>query len=137
MDLLGVTVDDLQPKPTDAKSTNEALKEMKKNKEASTKLTGEITELRENMDVSEDDRKVFEGKLEDAGKLKEAGIALQVEERERLLKLENTKLLEELDVTVEDLKLAPDENLSDAQIKNAALREMKEEADFGEDFGDY
>ncbi|GMH93323.1 hypothetical protein TrVE_jg10779 [Triparma verrucosa] len=135
MDLLGVTVDDLQPKPTDAKSTNESSEGIEK-KQARTKLTGKITELWENMDVSEDDRKVFEGKLEDAGKLKEAGIALQIEERERLLKLENTTLLEEVDVTDEDLKLAPDENLSDTQIKNAALRKMKEEADFG-DFGDY
>ena len=36
------------------------------------------------MDVSEDDQKVFEGKLEVAGKLKVAGVALQVEELGRL-----------------------------------------------------
>ena len=122
IDLLGVTVDDLEPKPTDAKSKNEALKKLRRNRE---QLFSDISELWENLDVSEDDQRVLEGKLEAAGKLKEAGIALQVEERERLLKLENTKLLEEFDVTVEDLKLAPDENLSDAQIKNAALRKMR------------
>ena len=84
---LGVTSDDLDPTPVDAKSKNEALKVLKKTRvEESGKLIAEIQRLRGVLNISDDDASEFERQLEEnGGKLK--GFAMLKSEKEKLAEL--------------------------------------------------
>eukprot|EP00518_Triparma_eleuthera_P006697 CAMPEP_0182486808 /NCGR_PEP_ID=MMETSP1319-20130603/47583_1 /TAXON_ID=172717 /ORGANISM="Bolidomonas pacifica, Strain RCC208" /LENGTH=179 /DNA_ID=CAMNT_0024688913 /DNA_START=362 /DNA_END=902 /DNA_ORIENTATION=+ len=85
MEELGVTVEDLDPKPTDAESKNTAVKDLKKKREEeSSRLEKEVKGLWKTLQVSKDDQKAFKEKVEAAGKLKQAGLLLLKVEQERL-----------------------------------------------------
>ena len=71
---------------------------------------------------------MFKEKLEAAGKLKQAGLTLLKEECDKLWEMESEKLMEELGVTVEDLDPKP----TDAESKNTALKDLKEERELEE-----
>ena len=104
---LGATEEDLAPKPTDAKSKNKALKDLKKNREEeSSRLEKEVGGLWKTLEVSEDNQKAFKEKVEATGRLKQAGLTLLKEEADRLWEMESEKLMEELGLTVEELNVA-------------------------------
>ena len=118
MEELGATVEDLEPKPTDAESKNKALKALKKKREEeSAKLDEEVDGLWQCLSVDEDAKKAFKEKLDAAGKLKKVGLSTLREERSRLLPLECDRLMKELGVTGEDLKPKP----MDTESKYKAL----------------
>ena len=109
---LGVTVEDLEPKPTDAESKNKALKDLKKKREEeSSRLEKGVEGLWKTLETSEEDQKAFKEKVEIAGKLKQAGLTLLKEEADRLWEIESEKLMEELGVTLEEL------NATEVEIK--------------------
>ncbi|GMH72857.1 hypothetical protein TrST_g12055 [Triparma strigata] len=119
---LGVSLEDLDPKHADAKSKNEALKQlMKQREEESSGLGKEINFLWEYLKKSEDERKALNKKVEVAGKIKQAGVSLLTEERDRLADLASEKLLEELTIKVDDLDPKP----KDVVSKYKALKELK------------
>ena len=119
MEELGVTVEDLETKPTDVESKNKALKELRGTREA---LYEEVERFWKTFEVGDDEQNTFEEKLETAGRLKQAGLTLLKEEVSPLWDKESEKLMEELGVTVEDLELKP----TDAESKNKAVKDLEE-----------
>jgi len=82
---LGVTSDDLAPRPKNNKQKVERLKALKKKRlEESSRLEKEVEGLWKTLNVGEDDQKAFKEKVEAAGKLKQAGLALLKEEFDHL-----------------------------------------------------
>ena len=85
------------------------------------RLEKEVDRLWKGFEVSEDDQKALKEKVEATGKLKQAGLTLLKETAGPLWELESGKLMEELDVTVEDLEPKP----TDAESKNKAVKDLK------------
>ena len=127
MEELGITVEDLEPKPTDTESKNTAIKDLeKKREEESSRLEKEIEGLWKTLEVGEDYQKMFKEKLEATGKLKQAGLTLLKEEADRLWEAESEELMEELGVMVEDLEPKP----TDAKSKNTVVKDLKKKMGF-------
>ena len=131
MEELGVAVENLNPKPSDAESKNRALKDLKKKREEeSSRLEKEIEGSWKTLEVGEDNQKAFKEKVEVTGKLKQAGLTLLKEEADRLWEMESDKLVEELGITVEDLNPKP----TDTETKNKALKDLKKMMEQGSSY---
>ena len=101
MEELGVTVDDLEPKPTDTESKNKALRDLKKKREKeSTKLNNEISTMWKIFGVGKDGQKAFKETLEATGELKIPGLTMLKGKRDELRGQNREKL------TDADIKLA-------------------------------
>ena len=121
MEELGVAVEELEPKPTDAESKNKALKDLEeKREEEIASLEKEVERLWKMLEVGKDGKKAFKEKLEAAGKIKQAGQAMLKEEAGPLWDKESEELMEELGVTVEELDPKP----TDAESKNKAAKKL-------------
>ena len=106
---LGTDNDNLKTTPSSSESKYKALKDIKKARE---KIHKEVFNFWGSLGVDEEDQELFNKKIEAAEALISAGEALLLEGVEKLLDLENEKLLEEPGASVDDFEPTPKDVMS-------------------------